>query len=393
MSERAPARANLTGGGLARRVIRRVGARWGARLGLAWIGALAALAVASPLIANSHPFLMRVDGSWSSPWLAHLRPQDVALFASAAAAAVILPLGRFGLGARLVALAGVSALASILAVTLVTPPEAVVYSRYREMAEAGKIEAAYRAPVPYSPADNLRDQSGVRLEPPSLAHPMGTVSDGADLFAHMIYGTRIALSIGFVATGIAVLIGILIGGAMGYFAGLLDLFGMRLVEIFKSVPPLYLMLIFVAAFEANLYMLMVIIGLTSWGEHALFLRGEFLRLRHQDFVSAARASGLPLRSVLFRHMLPNGIAPVLVTASFGVANAVLAESVLSFLQIGLVEVKSWGKLLSEALGVGGTFYWWIALYPGLAIFLTVFSYVLVGEALRDALDPRIGAGE
>jgi len=157
----------------------------------------------------------------------------------------------------------------------------------------------------------------------------------------------------------------------------------------RGVRVAPLLLAFVAAFGANLYMMMVIIGLTSWVGYAVFIRAEFLRLRQQDFVQAARACGLPLWSILFRHMLPNGVAPVLVSASFGVAGAILAESTLSFLGIGLVEEASWGKLLNQALGVGGTFYWWIALYPGLAIFLTVFAYNLVGEALRDAIDPHM----
>jgi peptide/nickel transport system permease protein len=135
--------------------------------------------------------------------------------------------------------------------------------------------------------------------------------------------------------------------------------------------------------------MMAIIGLTGWVGYAYFVRGEFLSLRDRDFVQAARAAGIPLRSIIFRHMLLNGLTPVIVSASFGVASAILIESTLSFLGIGLVQESSWGALLEEALGVGGTFYWWIALYPGLAIFLTVFAYNLLGEALRDALDPKL----
>jgi peptide/nickel transport system permease protein len=244
------------------------------------------------------------------------------------------------------------------------------------------------APIPYSPEDRLRDQRQTRLRPPSWTHLMGTTNSGADMLSNMIWGTRIALAIGFIATGIAITIGITIGGLMGYFSGLIDLFGMRLVEIFSAIPTLFLLLAFVAAFGANLYIMMVIIGVTGWVGYALFIRAEFLKLRNQDFVQAARAAGLPLRSILFRHMLPNGVAPVLVAASFGVASAILYESTLSFLGIGLTEESSRGRLLNQALGVGGTFYWLIALYPGLAIFLTIFAYILVGEALRDAIDPH-----
>jgi peptide/nickel transport system permease protein len=133
---------------------------------------------------------------------------------------------------------------------------------------------------------------------------------------------------------------------------------------------------------------MAIIGFTSWTGHARYIRAEFFRLRKQDFVQAAIACGLPLRSVLFKHMLPNGVAPVLVSASFGIASAILSETFLSFLGIGLIEEPSWGGLLKQALGDTGKFAWWIATFPGLAIFLTVFSYNLIGEALRDAIDPH-----
>src|SRR5204863_4919723 len=130
-------------------------------------------------------------------------------------------------------------------------------------------------------------------------------------------------------------------------------------------------------------------GLTTWTGDARFVRGEFFRLRKQDFVQAAQAAGLPRISIIFRHMLPNGITPVLVTTSFGVASAILYESTLSFLGLGLVDEPSWGQLLNQAVSEAGGFQWWLATFPGLAIFLTVFSYNLIGEALRDALDPRL----
>ena len=152
----------------------------------------------------------------------------------------------------------------------------------------------------------------------------------------------------------------------------------------------FLLLTFVAFFGRNLYLMMAIIGFVSWTGDARFVRAEFLRLRKQDFVQAAIAQGLPTWSVLFRHMLPNGIAPVLVGASFGVASAILYEATLSFLGLGLVDEPSWGQLLNQVTGsAGGRFYWWLALFPGLMIFLTVYAYNLVGESLRDALDPKL----
>ena len=282
----------------------------------------------------------------------------------------------------------------VIALILVPPrPTAVpVYEQYREMEDAGEIEWVLRAPLPYSPSDRLRDQFDPdRPHPwaPSLSHPLGTERFGSDILSRMIHASRIAMAIGFISTGIALVIGVIIGSLMGYFVGWVDLLGMRLVEVFGAIPQLYLLLTFVAFFGRNLYLMMVIIGLTSWVGDARFVRAEFLRLRQQDFVQAARAAGLPLRSILFRHLLPNALAPLLVSVSFGVASAILAESTLSFLGLGLVDEPSWGQLLNQAVSAGGGFYWWLATFPGLAIFLTVFAYNLIGEALRDALDPRL----
>jgi len=362
--------------------------RWGARLGLVWVLVLLVCAVFAPLLAGSHPIVMRTADGWASPAWRHADWADLTLLASPLLLAIawaVFPTGRARALAFILALLAVAIPASILK----TPPRVTVYETYRQMQDQGQIQWALMPPIPFSPSDYLRDQPGARLRAPSPTHPMGTTADGADLASNMIHAARIALSIGFISTGIAVAIGVLVGGLMGYFSGLVDLIGMRLVEIFSAIPTLLLLLIFVAAFEVNLYLMMVIIGLTSWVGYAHFIRAEFLKLRQQDFVAAARAAGLPLFSILFKHMLPNGVAPVLVSASFGVAGAILAESTLSFLGIGLVTDASWGKLLNQALGVGGSFYWWIALYPGLAIFLTVFAYNLVGEALRDAIDPYI----
>ncbi len=166
---------------------------------------------------------------------------------------------------------------------------------------------------------------------------------------------------------------------------------MRLVEIFEAIPTLFLLLTFVAFFGRSIYLMMVIIGITSWSGYARYVRAEFLKLREQDFVQAAVACGLPLWSILFRHMLPNGLAPLLVAASFGVASAILAEATLSFLGLGLVDDPSWGQMLNQAVQ-SSTFNWWLAVFPGGAIFCTVFAYNLIGEALRDAVDPHTQRG-
>lgn len=388
--------------------------RIGARIGGVWIGLLVLAAVFSPYIATSFPyFAVDADGSWSLPLLRYLSPLDVALPVMLVTALVLYFLSSWSLGRRFFLWGVVSAVVLLLAVSIsrlsdgayLSPPQTVVYQTYRDLERAGEIHHVWWAPIPYSPGDRLRDYRDlVHPAAPSGQFPMGTETFGASVFSNMLHASRISLMVGFIATGIAVFIGVILGGLMGYFSRVVDLLGMRLVEIFDAIPQLFLLLTFVAFFrddpELNMfglttvtipriYMIMAIIGLTGWVGYARFTRAEFLKLRQQDFVVAARACGLPLRSILFRHMLPNGITPVLVIASFGVASAILAEATLSFLGLGLEDEPSWGQLLSQAVAASGRgFNWWLAIYPGMAIFLTVFAYNLIGEAARDVLDPQ-----
>ena len=192
------------------------------------------------------------------------------------------------------------------------------------------------------------------------------------------------------AVGISSLIGIFIGATLGYFGGKIDFIGMRIVEIMMAIPTFFLIITIVAFFPRSLFNIMLIIGITSWTNDARFIRAEFLKLRKQGFVQAAQSLGLPLRSILFRHMLPNGITPVLVNATFGIAGAIFIEAALSYLGFGVVPpTPSWGQMLSLGVSTTGRFLWWLTLFPGMAIFLTVLTYNLVGEALRDAMDPRL----
>ncbi|MEM7577108.1 MAG: ABC transporter permease [Planctomycetota bacterium] len=377
---------------LARVTVRTMG-RWGAAMGGLWLGFIALLAIFAPLIASSFPLVMKsADGTVSSPWIAFLKPMDVALPLLAAMALLLLFGFRGWATARkwlvFLVVGGSVVGASYL---VVSPPALATYDTYRGGLKSGEIEWAVHTPIRFSPSDRLRDQPKAEPVAPSGTHWLGTTRNNADLASRMIHACRIALAVGFIATGIAVVIGVAVGGLMGYFSRTVDLLGMRLVEIFEAIPQLYLLLTFVAFFPRNqytLYFIMVIIGLVSWTGYARFTRAEFLKLREQDFVVATKALGLPLRSTLFKHMLPNGVAPVLVTASFGIASAILAEAFLSFIGLGLADEPSWGQLLSQAVGGGGTFVWWIAIFPGLAIFLTVFAYNLIGESLRDAIDPH-----
>ncbi len=362
----------------------------GARAGLTWLAIVAAWAVFAPFIANSHPILLKMNGTWSSPLWRYLTGSDIILLITFFTV-TILAAGRwFSPLASLGIIAGMLVVVVPLCMLVTRTPTNVVYEQYREWAAEGKVQKAWYAPIPYSPNDRLRDVRDARLKPPSRQHWLGTDTNGADLFSNIIHASRIALSVGFISTGIAVVIGVFVGGLMGYFVGAVDLFGMRLIEIFEAIPRL-LLLFTVTAFiqERSIYLLMTVIGLTGWTGYARFLRGEFLTLRKLDFVQAAVAAGLPRRLILFRHMLINALTPILVNTTFGVASAILVESILTFLGLGLVNESSWGSLLNQARAGGAGVVLTIAIFPGLAIFLTVFAYNLVGEAVRDALDPKL----
>jgi len=363
------------------------------RISLVWLALIAFLAIFAPCLANSSPILLKADGHWSSPLINHLQWTDVFLLISAPVTLyVAFGLKRLGNAGRTLLLAGLLlAIGSVSFAALDRrSDQMMVYSQYREMETAGRVQWVLRTPIPFSPRDYDRENFNIDDPPPnapSHRHWMGTEQNGGDIASRMIHACRIALSVGFIAEGVSLVIGVTIGGLMGYFAGLVDLLGMRLIEVFSSIPQLYLLLTFVAFFGRNLYLIMLIIGITSWTGYAAFIRGQFLSLRSQDFVQAARATGLPTWRVVFLHMLPNGVSPVLVSASFGVAAAITSEAALSFLGVGLVDDPSWGQLLNQAIGES-RFYWWLGLFPGMAIFLTVLSYNVIGESLRDAIDPR-----
>jgi peptide/nickel transport system permease protein len=339
---------------------------------------------------------MSKAGQISFPVLTYLSTEDLAVLAAFFTILLLwwLPL-KLKFRVNLALLAAVLAGVVVLANVYLKPPQLVIYDDFRS-ANYTEVDWRIMPPIPYAPQDYLRDYGDTGLEPPlankaaddKRLHLMGTEENGADVLSRMIHASRIALSIGIVATSISMLLGIIIGGFMGYFSGVVDMIGMRLVEIFEAIPTLFLLLTFVAFFGRSLYMMMIIIGVTSWSGYARYIRAEFLKLRRQDYVQAAVAAGLPLPSILFRHMLPNGVAPLLVAASFGVASAILAEATLSFLGLGLVEEPSWGQMLDQSV-TSASFNWWMAVFPGGAIFLTVFAYTLIGEAFRDAIDPNL----
>jgi ABC-type dipeptide/oligopeptide/nickel transport system permease subunit len=220
-------------------------------------------------------------------------------------------------------------------------------------------------------------------------HLLGTDTLGQDVLSQMLHACRLSVSIGLVSTSIAVTIGVTIGAIMGYFGGVIDLLLYRVVEVFMAIPVLFLLIVAASVLPRNTYVMMAIIGCFTWTGAARFIRAEFMKLRDMDYIQSAQAMGLPLRSILFKHMLPNGVTPVLVEASFLIAAAILIEATLSYLGLGPSGQASWGLLLSSAIGDTGVFVWWLAIFPGGAIFLTTLAYNLIGEALRDAVDPKL----
>lgn len=227
-----------------------------------------------------------------------------------------------------------------------------------------------------------------RLRPPDREHHLGTDDLGRDVFSRVIHGARVSLTVGLTATLISLIIGSFLGALAGYYGGAIDWIVSRLIEVVLCFPFLLLVLAIVALFRPSFLTVMIALGLTSWTTEARFVRGEFLRIRETEFAQAARASGARDSRIIFRHLLPNALAPVLVSASFGVASAILTESALSFLGMGVPPpTASWGNILSTA-EVHIEYAWWLALFPGIAIFLTVAAFNIIGDRVRDALDPR-----
>ncbi len=227
------------------------------------------------------------------------------------------------------------------------------------------------------------------LVPPSTTHWFGTDDLGRDVFTRVIFGARLSLMVGFVAVGIATLLGTIVGLISGYYSDWVDTILMRFVDIMLCFPTFFLILAIIAFLGQNIWYIMAVIGLTGWMGVARLVRAEVLSLRERDFILAARAIGASDLRIIFRHVLPNALSPVLVSATLGVAGAILTESALSFLGIGVPPpTPSWGNILTSGKDYI-EFAWWLTLFPGLAITVTVLAYYLVGEGIRDALDPRL----
>ena len=239
------------------------------------------------------------------------------------------------------------------------------------------------------PHDPNRTAVSEKLLPPSVQHPFGTDELGRDVLSRMLHGAHISLMVGFVAVGISLIIGVIIGALSGFFGGVVDRILMRVVDIVLCFPSFFLILTVVALLKPSFWNVMIVIGLTSWPGVSRLVRAEFLSLKERDYVMSVRALGAGTNRIIFLHILPNAMTPVLVVATLGVAGAILTESGLSFLGFGVQPPQpTWGNILTA-----GRMYifdaWWLTVFPGLAILFTVLSFHLFGEGLRDALDPKL----
>lgn len=235
------------------------------------------------------------------------------------------------------------------------------------------------------------DMAG-RLAPPSSVHIMGTDQYSQDVFSRILYGARISLTVGLVAVGVSVTLGTFLGAVAGYWGGMLDTAIMRLVDMVMAIPRLVVLIAIVALFQPNIFVVIVALAFTQWPFTTRMVRGEIMGLKEREFAEAARALGFSRRRILFRHLLPNALGPLIVVATLGVGNAIVLEAGLSFLGLGVqAGTPSWGSMVSY-----GRDYlmdaWWISTFPGLAIVLAVLAFNLVGDGLRDSMDPRQGGG-
>ncbi|OGK83367.1 MAG: peptide ABC transporter permease [Candidatus Rokubacteria bacterium GWC2_70_24] len=250
------------------------------------------------------------------------------------------------------------------------------------------VALAVLAPV-LAPWDPNKPDTRRILAGPSASHWLGTDQLGRDVLARVLYGARISLAVGFISVGIAAVIGIILGSAAGYHGGLADAVIMRLVDLMLVFPRFFLLLAVLAFLQPSIWTIMAVIGVTGWMGVARLVRAEFLTLKEREFVIWSESVGASASRVIFRHILPNAMAPVLVAMTLGIPAAILTESGLSFLGLGVQPpYATWGNILNDGKD-SIEIAWWMTVYPGLAILVTVLSYNLLGEGIRDALDPRL----
>ena len=236
------------------------------------------------------------------------------------------------------------------------------------------------------PTEHILDE---RFQPPSSEHIMGTDNLGRDVFSRVIYGVQVSLMVGFIAVVISFAIGVSVGALSGYYGGKLDKFLMALTDVFLVIPGFFLILLIIAIYGSSIYNVMIVIGLLAWMSTARIVRAEFLTLREMEFVEAAKSLGAGDSRIVFRHILPNALAPAIINSSLLVASAILIEAGLSYLGLGDVNRITWGQMLAYSQGFQLAGYWWMTFFPGLAIFATVLAFNLIGDGLNDAFNPRL----
>jgi peptide/nickel transport system permease protein len=241
-----------------------------------------------------------------------------------------------------------------------------------------------------APYDPIEPHYTDVLKPPSAAFPLGTDELGRDVFSRLLYGARISLTIGFIAQGVSILIGMTMGALAGWYGGWTDDILMRITDVFFAVPGLLFLIVWVTIFDPSPVSIFLGLGLISWPGEARMMRSQVLAIRELEYVVAARALGAPIRRILLMHILPNAIQPMIVLATLGVAGVILSEATLSFLGLGIqIPNPSWGTMVQVGKNYLATGKWWYAVLPGITIMLTVLGFNFVGDGLRDALDPTL----
>jgi len=341
------------------------------------------VAALAPFIANNHAIVRVADGHISFPLFRSLGTMEWRFLLYVPLAGILFLLRRplFRVPWR-----GFASIVLLLGIC-----EFVVIPKhpYNDTANDRNRSADFKLMplIPWSPIESSPQQ----LMPPSAQHWCGTDSTGRDVAARLVYGAQISLSIGVVSRGIALVCGVGVGALAGYYRRWIDIVVCRFIEVLECFPTLLLILVIIGLTDSqqNLFVIQLVIGLTGWTATARLVRGEFLRLGGQPFPQAAQALGASDLRIILRHLLPNSLGPILVTATFGIASAILAESSLSFLGFGMqAPTPSWGVLLNEGQKYID-FAWWLVFFPSVVMLITIMSYNFVGEGLRDAVDPRL----
>ncbi len=322
-------------------------------LGLGVVALLLAIGALAPVLASEKPLICKFDGKLYAPAFRDL------LYANLPFAAKVLPPAK---------------------------PFSLATFSFRKRMDEKRGDWAVWTPIPWGPLA----LSGDILAPADSTHWLGTDEVGRDLAARMVHGARVSMLVGFVSVGISTLIGLVLGSLAGYFGGWVDILISRVIEIVMCFPIFFLILTILAIVtHPSIWLVMCAIGVVTWTGTARYIRGEFIRLRDSEYAIAARALGASAPRVIFRHILPNSLAPIFVTVSFGIAAAIILEAALSFLGLGVqLPDPSWGNILFKGFSniLTATHQIWP---PSVAIFIGVLGYNLVGDALRDAIDPRV----